>query len=138
MICLFNMNKAQKITSARFGLVVSKLKESGIVQYRKEVTAALDTYPHILGAIIRGDRAITIKQVGLLYEKYGVNINYLFGTSEVMFVKDLPEDDLSVNAPDSIIEEKTALTYEDEMQEEKMSLAMWMMRGGLKTIKANG
>jgi hypothetical protein len=113
--------------SHRFSLVENELKKRGVISTRKELAFALDTYNHVILEIRKLKRMLTIKQAQLLTKTYGVNMNFIFGRSDIMFLSDIK--------PTFIPPVKPKKTYEEQMQEEKTAIGNWIMKGGLNEIK---
>lgn len=61
------------------------LEKSNAIRGKSDLARQLGTYNHVINAILKGDRQITVKQIGFLLETFNVNANFLFGLSDEPF-----------------------------------------------------
>lgn len=71
-----------RIENKRFKYIIGDL-----LRDRKKSTIArsMATYGHTIDAIIKGERKLTLDQIKLLANAYGINTNYIFGLSDQMY-----------------------------------------------------
>ena len=74
----------------RFRKVYDLLKREERIKGKSDIAKQLGTYNHVVNAIIKGDRNITVDQVQRLCESYDINANYLFGMENFMTVEERP------------------------------------------------
>lgn len=80
------MSKYQDHTvNQRFKSVYETLENRNLIKGKSDIANELGTYNHIINSILKGQRNITVDQLSQLFQKYGINANYLFGLSEDMF-----------------------------------------------------
>lgn len=93
------------VINERFSKVYDRLKELKKVKNKSRLAELLGTYNHVINNIIKKERNLTIEQIHKLVELFDVNVNYLFGRSEVMFGSELDElNDQSLQVTDKIVE----------------------------------
>jgi len=81
-------NFSDNIVNKRFRLVFDYLMENGKIKSKSDIANHLDTYNHIINSILKGKRNITLKQMNLLIDIFGINANFLFGSSNQMLTDD--------------------------------------------------
>ena len=74
----------------RFRKVYDLLKSEERIRGKSDIAKKLGTYNHVVNAIIKGDRNITVDQVQRLCEAYEINANYLFGIEDSVRVEERP------------------------------------------------
>ena len=79
------------IINKRFKLVFEDLLKHRLVESKNKFAQQLGTYCHAMNEILVGKRKPTTKQIRLVAEIYGINTNYIFGFSDVMYRKDSAE-----------------------------------------------
>ncbi len=72
-------------TNRRFNEVYETLKAEKKFKNKTEMAQRLGTYNHVVNLILKGERGVTVEQIGKLCETYGINANYLMGFSDVMY-----------------------------------------------------
>lgn len=72
-------------TNRRFNEVYETLKTEKKFKNKTEMAQRLGTYNHVVNLILKGERGVTVEQIGKLCETYGINANYLMGFSDVMY-----------------------------------------------------
>lgn len=83
-------NFSDHIVNQRFRKVYYELEKHNVIKGKSDIAKKLGTYNHVINSILKGQRNITVDQLNRLFDNYGINANYLFGNSEIMFV-DGPE-----------------------------------------------
>jgi len=76
---------SQNVVNQRFREVFRALENANLIRGKSDIAKKLDTYNHVVNAILKGQRNITVDQLHKLFDIYKVNANYLFGISEEMF-----------------------------------------------------
>jgi len=79
-------NFSDHIVNQRFKKVYHELEKHNIIKGKSDIAKKLGTYNHVINSILKGQRNITVDQLNRLFETYGVDANYLFGISELMFL----------------------------------------------------
>jgi hypothetical protein len=69
----------------RFNEVFKKLKKDGLIKNKTSLANDIGTYNHIISAIMKGKRSITLVQLKKLCEKFNVNANYVLGLSDKIY-----------------------------------------------------
>lgn len=82
---------SDNIVNQRFSLVYSELEKRNLIKGKSDIAKQLGTYNHVINSILKGQRNITVDQLSRLFEAFGLNANYLFGTSDAMFMEDALE-----------------------------------------------
>jgi len=78
-------NNNGKIVNLQFALVFEQLKKEGKAKSKSDIAAQLGTYNHVINSVLKGERGLTVEQINLLMEHYGINANFLFGRSTQMY-----------------------------------------------------
>ena len=78
---------SNNIVNQRFRELYEELFQRGRIRGKSDIAEKLGTYNHVINSILKGQRNITVEQLGKLFDTYGVNANYLFGLSNKMFLK---------------------------------------------------
>ena len=92
---------SQHLVNQRFRKVYRELESARLIKGKSDIAKQLGTYNHVVNAILKGKRNITIDQLQRLCEAYEVNANYLFGATDSIFASppaDLPVAELQPNA----------------------------------------
>lgn len=79
-------NFADNIVNQRFKKVYEELEKFNLIKGKSDLAKKLGTYNHVVNSILKGQRNITVDQLYKMFETYGVNANYVFGSSEEMFL----------------------------------------------------
>ena len=87
---------SQSIVNQRFKEVYAELERMNRIKGKSDIAAHLDTYNHVINAILKSERNITVEQLNKLFDTFSVNANYLFGNSEEMFLPGATTSDLEV------------------------------------------
>lgn len=74
------------IVNQQFHKVFEELERQNLIRGKSDIAKKLGTYNHVINSILKGERNITVDQLHLLFEIYGINANYLFGISDQMFL----------------------------------------------------
>ena len=72
-------------TNRRFNEVYETLKAEKKFKTKTEMAQHLGTYNHVVNLILKGERGVTVEQMGKLCDTFGIDANYLMGFSEVMY-----------------------------------------------------
>lgn len=80
------MKDIKKSITKRFLEVFNELKKRKLLRNKSAMAKRLDTYNHVINNILNGHRQPTIRQLHLLGLHYGIDINYIIGTSDKMFL----------------------------------------------------
>jgi len=87
-------NFSENIVNQRFRNVYAALENSNLIKGKSDIAKKLGTYNHVINSILKGDRNVTVGQLHKLFENYGVDANYMFGSTGDMFTgarsNDLP------------------------------------------------
>jgi transcriptional regulator with XRE-family HTH domain len=75
-------------TNRRFNEVYETLKAEKKFKNKTEMAQRLGTYNHVVNLILKGERGVTVEQIGKLCEVFGIDANYLMGFSDVMYKSD--------------------------------------------------
>ncbi len=82
------MSKHQEnLVNQRFKEVYQELEHRSLIKGKSDLANELGTYNHIINSILKGQRNITIEQLNLLFLKYNVNANFIFGLNDTMFME---------------------------------------------------
>jgi transcriptional regulator with XRE-family HTH domain len=84
---------SDNIVNQRFRDVFEVLEKNNKIKGKSDIAAKLGTYNHVINAILKGERNITIEQLHKLCDIYSISANYLFGISDDVFtngVSDVP------------------------------------------------
>jgi hypothetical protein len=77
---------SDNIVNQRFKKIYSDLEKLGLIKGKSDIAAKLGTYNHVINSILKGERNITIEQMGKLLDLFNLRADFLFGISEEMFV----------------------------------------------------
>lgn len=83
---------ADNIVNQRFREVFEALQSRHQIRGKSDLAQEIGTYNHVVNNVLKSKRNITIDQLTKLFEKYGINANYMFGLSDDMFLvqEDVP------------------------------------------------
>lgn len=82
------MSKHQEsLVNQRFKEVYQELEHRSLIKGKSDLANELGTYNHIINSILKGQRNVTIEQLNLLFFKYKVNANFIFGLNDTMFME---------------------------------------------------
>lgn len=87
-------NFSESIVNQRFRIVYSELEKNNLIKGKSDIAKQLGTYNHVINSILKGQRNITVEQLHKLFELYSLNANYLFGSSEDMFMPGFEQGNL--------------------------------------------
>lgn len=76
------------IVNQQFKKVYKYLTEKNLIKGKSDLATQLGTYNHVINAILKGTRNITIDQLNKLFDTFSINANYLFGLSPMMTIGD--------------------------------------------------
>lgn len=83
------------IVNQRFKIVYKYLIEEKKIKNKSELAEKLDTYNHIINAILKGERNLTVDQSLTLCELYQIDANFLFGlTNKMLLLEDFKIGDI--------------------------------------------
>lgn len=74
------------VVNQRFKTVFEELERRRMIKGKSDIAKSLGTYNHVINSILKGQRNVTVDQLGKLFSIYEVNANYLFGLSEELFL----------------------------------------------------
>ncbi|MDX1940380.1 MAG: S24 family peptidase [Saprospiraceae bacterium] len=80
-------NFSEHIVNQRFRKVYEELERYNRIKGKSDLAKQLNTYNHVINSILKGQRNITVDQLYKLFEIYGINANYVFGSSDEMFLE---------------------------------------------------
>ena len=100
-------NFSENIVNQRFRQVFDELEKLHIIRGKSDIAKRLGTYNHVINSILKGQRNITVEQLNKLFETYGINANFIFGSSEELFLPDFNYDSLP------------SLPFSDKVQKKK-------------------
>ena len=84
-------NFLDNVVNKQFREVFRDLEMNNHIRGKSDLAKHLGTYNHVINSILKGKRNITVDQINKLVDTYGINANYMFGNSDVMFAKDLED-----------------------------------------------
>jgi phage repressor protein C with HTH and peptisase S24 domain len=76
---------SDNIVNQRFQDVFEVLERNNKIKGKSDIASKLGTYNHVVNAILKGDRNITVEQLHKLFDIYSVSANYMFGISDDIF-----------------------------------------------------
>jgi phage repressor protein C with HTH and peptisase S24 domain len=76
---------SDNIVNQRFRDVFEVLERNNKIKGKSDIASKLGTYNHVVNAILKGDRNITVEQLHKLFDIYSVSANYMFGISDDIF-----------------------------------------------------
>ena len=79
---------SDNIVNQRFNIVFDRLKQDGKVKSKSDIAGKLDTYNHVINSVMKGTRGLTVDQINKLAEHYNVNVNFVFGFSDQLYLDD--------------------------------------------------
>ena len=85
-------NFTENLVNQRFREVYRQLEEERIIKGKSDIAKRLGTYNHVVNAILKGQRNITVDQLHKLCECYDINANYLFGMGGGVFGSEVAPD----------------------------------------------
>jgi hypothetical protein len=77
---------SDNIVNQRFRKIFSELEKSTLIRGKSDIAAKLGTYNHVINSVLKGERNITVEQMGKLIDLYNLRADFLFGISDEMFV----------------------------------------------------
>ncbi len=83
-------NFAENTVNVRFRKLFEEMRKHHLIKNKSDLGKKLNTYNHVINAILKGDRKLTVDQILKLTQQYGVSANYLFGLDDEMFVPGHP------------------------------------------------
>ncbi len=78
------------VVNKRFHVVYDELVRLSLIKGKSDLAQKLNTYNHVINSILKGRRNITVDQLERLFSCYHINANYIFGTSDEMFIGGAP------------------------------------------------
>ena len=91
---------SQNLINQRFREVYRQLEAAELIKGKSDIAKKLGTYNHVINAILKGQRNITVDQLQRLCECYEINANYLFGAGDDVFASsETPAPELRVGVP---------------------------------------
>jgi len=79
-------NFSDHIVNQRFKAVFEELERRRMIKGKSDIAKRLGTYNHVINSILKGQRNVTVDQLGKLFNTYEIDANYLFGLSEDLFL----------------------------------------------------
>ncbi len=83
-------NFSDNIVNQRFRKVYETLEKNNFIKGKSDLAKKLGTYNHVINSILKGQRNITVEQLQKLFELFGIDANYVFGSSDEMFLEGQP------------------------------------------------
>ncbi len=74
------------IVNQRFRKIYAALEKLSLIRGKSDIAAKLGTYNHVINSVLKGERNITVEQMGKLIDLFNLRADFLFGISEEMFV----------------------------------------------------
>ncbi len=76
----------ENIVNQRFRKIYAELEKSSLIRGKSDIAAKLGTYNHVINSVLKGERNITVEQMGKLIDLFNLRADFLFGISEDMFI----------------------------------------------------
>ncbi len=76
---------ADNMINRRFVEAYHILKGEKKFKNKTEMAQRLGTYNHVINLILKGERGITVEQIGKFCDIFGINANYIMGFSDNMY-----------------------------------------------------
>jgi phage repressor protein C with HTH and peptisase S24 domain len=125
---------SDSITNRRFTKVYETLKAEKKFKNKTEMAQRLGTYNHVVNLILKGERGVTLDQIGKLYEAFGIDANYLMGYSDTMYKSDAT----FVNGTTSIHRLNITLVPQKAMAGYAMNPGDWAFLDSLQKFSVPG
>jgi plasmid maintenance system antidote protein VapI len=90
---------SDNLVNNRFKEAYHILKSEKKFKNKNEMAQKLGTYNHVINLILKGERGITVEQIGKFCEIFGVDANYIMGFSEKMNKKQSSEQNTLTTPP---------------------------------------
>jgi plasmid maintenance system antidote protein VapI len=74
------------IVNQRFRNIYAALEKQSLIKGKSDIAAKLGTYNHVINSVLKGERNITVEQMGKLIDLYNLRADFLFGITNEMFV----------------------------------------------------
>jgi Peptidase S24-like len=74
------------IVNQRFRKIFAALEKLSLIRGKSDIAAKLGTYNHVINSVLKGERNITVEQMGKLIDLFNLRADFLFGISDEMFV----------------------------------------------------
>jgi hypothetical protein len=74
------------IVNQRFRIIYAELEKSSLIRGKSDIATKLGTYNHVINSILKGERNVTVEQMGKLLDLFNLRADFLFGISDEMFV----------------------------------------------------
>ena len=100
-------NLSENIVNQRFKKVFDEVERLNIIRGKSDIAKHLGTYNHVINSILKGQRNITVEQLNKLFETYKINANYIFGSSEELFLEHIDPTSLPTRPFSDKIQLKT-------------------------------
>jgi len=81
---------SDNIVNQRFNRVFQELEKYNLIKGKSDLAKKLGTYNHVINSILKGQRNITVDQLQKLFISYGIDANYIFGSSDDVFIDGYP------------------------------------------------
>lgn len=118
----------ENVVNQQFRKVYQELEKFNLIKGKSDIAKQLGTYNHVINSILKGQRNITVDQLHKLFDVYGINANYIFGSSSEMFLEqhqpsgDIPTrsiNEWSTNGRENItlVHERALAGYATEHQD---------------------
>jgi phage repressor protein C with HTH and peptisase S24 domain len=99
------------IINERFCQLYKQMREMGMIKNKSRLAEKLGTYNHVINNIMKKERNLTIEQIHKLVDLFNVNVNYLFGRSDIMFGSDADHvEDQALRVTEKIVEGRNNIT----------------------------
>lgn len=105
---------SDNIINIRFAQAYNTLKLEKKFKNKNEMAQTLGTYNHVVNNILKGERGLTVEQMGKFCEAYGIDVNFIMGFSDAMYPSDataLPSALKSVGKSDSTTPFRQNITF---------------------------
>ena len=74
------------IVNQRFRIIFAELEKSSLIRGKSDIATKLGTYNHVINSVLKGERNVTVEQMGKLLDLFNLRADFLFGISDEMFV----------------------------------------------------
>jgi Peptidase S24-like len=74
------------IVNQRFRKIYAALEKLSLIRGKSDIAAKLGTYNHVINSVLKGERNITVEQMGKLIDLFNLRADFLFGITDEMFV----------------------------------------------------
>jgi Peptidase S24-like len=77
---------SDNIVNQRFRSIYLALEKLSLIRGKSDIAAKLGTYNHVINSVLKGERNITVEQMGKLIDLFNLRADFLFGIADEMFV----------------------------------------------------